>query len=146
MGSKGTGRAPRVSEQMTADILRILRERGEGAEHAITAGDLCLALGMTPTESAKRVVRAVISAMPEAGFLVVGDDHGYLIPAEACEADASLGRMAKQIETTTRRMDAVKRLIGRKFHKPVLGAAPPPVTSWRARRPDPEPDAQPHLV
>lgn len=142
--TKGNGKAPRVSEAMTADILRILVERGEGAEHAITAGDLCLALGMTPTESAKRVVRAVISAMPEAGFLVVGDDHGYLIPATEREADASLGRMAKQIEASTRRMDAVKRLLGRKFHKPVLGDRPP-LTTWRARRPE-APSAQPHLV
>lgn len=145
MATKGNGHAPRVSEAMAADIMRILVERGEGAANAITAADLCLSLGMTPTESSKRVVRAVISGLPEAGFLVVGDDNGYLIPAVESDADAFLGRMAKQIETTTRRMDAVRRLLGRKFHKPVLGDRPP-LTTWRPRRPASPALAQPHLV
>jgi hypothetical protein len=106
---------------MTVDLdladrfVRHLQRYARGEAKAITAVDLCPALGLKPTAQARRHFRAAAHWAIENGHLICAGQRGYFAPASEDEANGTAAQLDSEADEMRKRADATRRLARRQF-------------------------------
>ncbi len=117
--------APRPSTRPAApapaEIARFAAAVPVGRAQALTAAQLCLALGYVdaagePTENHKRHVRLLAQHAVDSDRLICSDDTGYFIPVSAEEMSEMFGRFESQIDLMRERLRKLRALSDRLFY------------------------------
>lgn len=105
----------RVDLELAARFVRYLQRYAHGESHAITAVELCPALGIKATAQGRRHLRAAAHWAIEHGHLVCAGQAGYFVPASEHEARGTAARLRSEAIELRERADATVRLAERTF-------------------------------
>lgn len=104
-----------VDLELADRFVRHLQLYARGEEQAITAVDLCPALGLEPTAQNRRMLRGCVHHAVETGTLVCAGQRGYFVPASETEARGTAARLRSEAREMERRADETERLAERMF-------------------------------
>lgn len=104
-----------VDLELADRFVRHLRIYARGEGQAITAVELCPALGLKPNGQGRRHLRACVHHAIESGELVASGQNGYWIPATEAEARGSAARLRSEAREMEQRAQATERLAARMF-------------------------------
>lgn len=96
--------------ELSDRFVRYLRGFAVGEKQAQTAVTICTALGLEPTETNRRTLRACSQHLNQAGVLVCSGQSGYFVPSTPAEATASARRWRSDARELSKRADRLERL------------------------------------
>lgn len=109
--------------ELSDRFVRYLRAFAIGEKQAQTAVTICAALGLEPTETNRRTLRACSQQAVRAGHLVCAGQRGYFVPACPSEVLVTTRRLRSEAGELWKRARLVDDLATERFD---LREAPDP--------------------